>query len=111
MSRLVLVRNGSTFQPGHGDVVLRTPELGAWVRRGGPLRSMMAHAEAAIATPSLCHAGRPFALALIGRLCARGRVYIADDSGAARTIGITDLFRWARELSVEPFTKSALLDG
>ena len=62
MSRLVLVRNGAAFQPADGDVVLHSRELRGWLTRGGPLRALLAHRDAAIATPSLCQSGRPFAL-------------------------------------------------
>lgn len=109
MSRLVLVRSGAAFQPSRGDVVLPASELRAWIRRGGALRALMAHEDAAIVTPELCQAGRPFALALLARLCARGRVYLVDEAGETRTIGAGDLLRWARQLSAEPFAKSALI--
>ena len=109
MSRLVLVRNGAAFQPADGDVVLHSRELRGWLTRGGPLRALLAHRDAAIATPSLCQSGRPFALALVARLCARGRVYLVYDAGETLAIGAADLLRWARQVASEPFTKRALV--
>jgi glycosyltransferase involved in cell wall biosynthesis len=109
MSRLVFVRSGASVRPADGDVVIPVATLREWGARAGPVRALMAYEEAAIATPELCQAGRPFALALVARLCARGRVSLVDDAGATRTIGASDLIRWAGQLSTEPFTKRALV--
>src|SRR5262249_4041423 len=109
VSRFVIVRNGATYQPVRGDFVVAAADVPAWVRRGGPLRALLAHDDAAIVTPDLCQVGRPFALALVARLAARGTLYRVDGANRRRPIRARDLARWASQMTVEPITRAALV--
>jgi glycosyltransferase involved in cell wall biosynthesis len=109
MSRFVILRNGAAHQPAADDVVLPANELGAWATRGGPFRTILAHQEAAIVTPALCHAGRPFAFAILARLSSRGPVYMLDESGERQPIAVRDLMRWAGQIAVEPIARASLV--
>jgi glycosyltransferase involved in cell wall biosynthesis len=102
VSRLVLIRGEATFDRQPGDVAISVADLRSRPVRLQPVRSFMRHAEAAIVTSELCHAGRPFALAALARWCSRGPVYLVDETGARRDVRARDLMRWSMQVAAEP---------
>jgi len=102
VSRLVLIRNGAAFESQPGDVAIAVADLRSRPDRLLPVRSFMRHAEAAIVTPELCHAGRPFALAALARWSSRGPVYLIDEAGQRRDVRARDLMRWSVQVAAEP---------
>jgi glycosyltransferase involved in cell wall biosynthesis len=101
MARLVIVRNGADWVPQPQETVLQAADLPPWIARGGPMRWLMRYDEATIATPDLCHAGRPLAIAAVARLCSRGDVVLVDAAGRRRRIGARDLARWTAQVAFE----------
>jgi glycosyltransferase involved in cell wall biosynthesis len=103
------VRNGAVHRPLPDDIVVTAAEIGSWTLRGGPLRAILAHREAAVVTPALCQAGRPFALALLARASSRGPVYLLDEAGERKPILVRELARWMREIAAEPMLRGSLV--
>jgi len=109
MSRLVIVRNGATWHAAADDTVVHANDLPRWIRSGGPLRRLVRHDGAVIATADLCHVGRPFAIAAVARLAAHDSVTLVDATGRERVIRGRDFLRWAAQLAREPFEQPFFL--
>jgi glycosyltransferase involved in cell wall biosynthesis len=69
----------------------------------------MRHREAAVVTPELCQAGRPFALAALARWCSRGAVYLIDEAGERRDVRAGDLMRWSAQIPAEPVQRRGFI--
>jgi glycosyltransferase involved in cell wall biosynthesis len=105
VSRLVLIRGDAAFESQPGDVAISVADLRSRPGRLQPVRSFMRHAEAAIVTSELCHAGRPLLLAALARWCSRGAVYLIDEAGERRDVRARDLMRWSVQVAAEPMQR------
>ena len=109
-SRLTLVRTGAAVPlPAAAETVLDAPAMKAWILRGGPLTSVARYQEGRVLTPDLTYLGRPIAVGMLARWCARGECYFEDEEGRRRPLGVTQLARWGASLLLEPLQRRAYL--
>ena len=111
-SRLTLVRDGASLpDAGPAERVLRSAELRRWLFRGGPLTAVGRYRESRVLTPDLAFAGRPVALGVVARWCARGACYLEDEQGRRQPLTLRQLAQWGSEVLREPFARRAFVRG
>jgi glycosyltransferase involved in cell wall biosynthesis len=110
--RLTLVRDGARRPEAAADEqVLAASEVKPWVLRGRAATSLARYRESRVLTPDLTYLGRPLALGLLARWCARGLCYIEDELGQRRPLTITQLARWSAALLREPLQRGAYVSA
>jgi glycosyltransferase involved in cell wall biosynthesis len=110
--RLTLVRDGASLPEVAADErVLAASQLKPWVFRGGAFRSLARYRECRVLTPDLTYLGRPVALGLLARWCARGACYIEDEFGRRRPLTMGQLARWSGAMLREPLQRDGYLSA